>query len=86
MTDDYNSKFEAMTENMAIEQIYDQLAERAEMMKHIVRHSSEIWKEAVEVGLPKAVADRLVLKYFDFETAAPPGVTVIEIDERDETL
>lgn len=77
MNEDYLKKFEAISENLELEKLYDQLAERADIVTQLVLHTAHLYKTAVEAGLPEAIADRLALKFYDSEMVP---VTVYQID------
>ncbi|MGC9439305.1 hypothetical protein [Streptomyces sp. WG5] len=85
MDENLNRQFDELTESMALEKLYDQLSSRAEFVRMIALHCASLHKTAVAAGLPKGVAERMALKFFDSEVT-PPGMTVIQLDERDETL
>ena len=79
---DYKNKFEALTEGMKYEQIYDALEERVNFVKKLAMHCGEIFKTAREAGLPRGVAERMALEYFQYETT-PSGMYVVESNEGD---
>lgn len=78
---DYKNKFEALTEGMKYEQIYDALEERVNFVKKLTMHCGEIFKTAREAGLPRGLAERMALEYFQYETTPSSGMYVIESSE-----
>lgn len=78
---DYKQKFEALTESLEYEQIYDRLADRAQFVRVLAMHCGEIYKAAREAGLPRRTAAALAREYFNYEMS-PAGYYVIGGGER----
>lgn len=78
MDQDYNKKFEAISENLELERLLEQLYSRTMIVEQLVIHTAGIYHTAVNAGLPEAIADRLALKFYDSEMAP---VTVYQIGE-----
>lgn len=72
----YNEQFKDLTKGMEVEKIYDALAERAEFVRVLTLHCGEIFKAARESGIPRAIAERMAMEYFNYEVQ-PAGVTYL---------
>ena len=69
MTDDnFNEKFEDLTEGMRMEKVYDNLADRANLIRVVAMHAADVYKTARKAGLPRRVAAAMARDYFDIET------------------
>lgn len=69
----YNDEFDALTEGLKYEKVYDDLAERAQFVRVLAMHCGEIYKTARKAGLPRRTAAGMAREYFSFETA-PAGI------------
>lgn len=76
----YKDQFEALTENMKLEKLFDDLVNRAELARVIAMHSAEVYKAARKAGLPRKAAAYMARGYWDYETQ-PSSVYMIEGDE-----
>ncbi|WP_395759516.1 hypothetical protein OIE82_27325 [Streptomyces althioticus] len=65
---DYEKQFEALTDGMKTEKLYDALAERANLVRVIAMHAASVYKTARRAGLPRKVAAAMARDYFDYET------------------
>lgn len=72
----YNEQFEELATGLKAEQVYDQLADRAEIVRLVAMHAGEVYKAARQARLPRAVAERMAMDFFTSETA-PTGVYFI---------
>lgn len=77
--DDYDNEFEAMTECLTYEKIYDRLADRAEFVRVLAMHCADIYKSARQGGLPRKTARAMAMGYFDYETT-PSGFFVGRVE------
>lgn len=73
------AQFEEMTENMKLEKLFDDLANRAELARVIAMHSAEIYKAGRKAGLPRRQAAYMAKSYWDYEVL-PANVMVFEED------
>ena len=65
MTDDnFNEKFEDLTESMRLEKVYDSLADRANLVRVIAMHAADVYKAARKAGLPRKVAAAMARDFF----------------------
>ena len=76
--DDYKKKFEALTDGLKYEKVYDALVERVTFVRQLTMHCGEIYKTARVAGLPRKVAQRMALDYFQYETTPSAGMYVVE--------
>lgn len=74
-----DDEFEKITEEMALEKELHSMYVRAAMAISIVDLCGSIYKEAKNVGLPRDVAKRMAVDFWDSETK-----TFVVVDERDE--
>lgn len=65
---DYNKKFESLTEGMKFEKLYDDLADRAEIVRRVAMHCGAVYWTARKAGLPRKVAAGMARDYFAYET------------------
>ncbi|MEU0952839.1 hypothetical protein ABZ353_10925 [Streptomyces niveus] len=72
----YKDQFESLTRGMAVEKIYDRLADRAELVRVMTMHCGEIYRTARKAGLPRKVAAGMAREYFSYEMT-PSGYYVV---------
>lgn len=76
---EYEKQFEALTDGMKTEKLYDALAERANLVRVIAMHAASVYKTARAAGLPRGLCERMSLEYFKFEvTPSTNDVYVVE--------
>lgn len=66
----YKEQFEALTGGMAIEKVYDQLAERADVIRFLTAHCGEIYKSARKAGLNRKTSRYMAREYFRSEMSS----------------
>lgn len=67
MDEELNKQFEALTEGMALEKLYAQMADRADIARKVAMHAGEVYKEARQSGLPRSLSLLLAKGYWDSE-------------------
>ncbi|WP_371666025.1 hypothetical protein OG306_33400 [Streptomyces sp. NBC_01241] len=80
MDENYKDQFEALTEGLKYEKLYDALADRAELARVAAMHSAEIYKTARKAGLSRKLAGAMAKDYWDYEVK-PSTIYVYEEDE-----
>jgi len=75
--DDFKEKFEALTEGMQLEKLYDQMADRADIARRVAQHAGEVYKAARASGLPRGLAAHLASSYWDSEMSPVSNTFII---------
>ncbi|MEU0912180.1 hypothetical protein [Streptomyces althioticus] len=64
---DYEDKFEELTEGMALEKLYDQIANRADIARFVIRQTASVYRMARRAGLPRRLSAELARSYWSTE-------------------
>lgn len=72
-----NEEFDALTESVKLEKLFQDLANRAELAQLIAVHSARVYKAARKSGLPRREAGYMAKEYWNYEVR-PADVFVIE--------
>ncbi|KQX43505.1 hypothetical protein ASD97_25875 [Streptomyces sp. Root63] len=67
MEDDYEKKFQALTQPVEKEGIYEKLSERAQFLQVLAVHCAMIYKVGRKAGLSRQMSRYMAREYFRFE-------------------
>jgi hypothetical protein len=77
MDQDYNHKFEQLTEGLKTEQLIEALNVRAEIARTVAIHVGSLKKTARSAGLSRKAAEKVAMDYWNYEMK--PGATTTYI-------
>lgn len=85
MDQDYNHKFEQLTEGLKTEQLIEALNVRAEIARTVAIHVGSLKRTARSAGLSRKAAEKVAMDYWNYEMK-PETTTTYIIDGEVEGL